>query len=77
MSKEENNILSNALGSAAAGIIGRLTTHPLDTAKARLQSLNGSSYRGPFDVILQTFRSEGIGGLYRGFSTVIIGMLIL
>ena len=70
---ESNNIVSNALGSAAAGIIGRIATHPLDTAKARLQSLSGASYRGSADVLIQTFRSEGIRGLYRGFPTVIAG----
>lgn len=70
---QTNTMLSNALGSAAASIIARLSTHPLDTAKARLQSLNGSAYRGPFDVLHQTFRTEGIGGLYRGFSSVIVG----
>ena len=72
---EENktSIKSNALGSAAAGIVGRIVTHPLDTAKARLQSLSGASYRGPADVLVQTFRSEGIRGLYRGFPTVIVG----
>ena len=70
---ESNNIISNALGSAAAGIIGRIATHPLDTAKARLQSLSGASYRGSADVLIQTFRSEGIRGLYRGFPTVIAG----
>lgn len=71
--ESSTNIISNALGSAAAGIIGRIVTHPLDTAKARLQSLSGASYRGPADVLIQTFRSEGIRGLYRGFPTVIAG----
>lgn len=70
---EQSNIISNALGSAASGIIGRIVTHPLDTAKARLQSLGGASYRGPADVLVKTFRSEGIRGLYRGFPTVIAG----
>jgi Mitochondrial carrier protein/Mitochondrial 18 KDa protein (MTP18) len=69
----ETSILSNAMGSASAGIIARVTTHPLDTAKARLQSLNNADYRGPMDVLWQTFRSEGIKGWYRGFSTVIVG----
>jgi len=72
---EENKtgIVSNVLGSATAGIVGRIVTHPLDTAKARLQSLSGASYRGPADVLVKTFRSEGIQGLYRGFPTVIAG----
>eukprot|EP00536_Pseudo-nitzschia_multiseries_P010524 jgi/Psemu1/307365/fgenesh1_kg.323_\ len=66
-------LLSNVFGSATAGIIGRLLTHPLDTAKARLQSLSGAHYTGPVDAIVNTFRSEGLYGLYRGFPTVIAG----
>ena len=70
---ETTGIVSNVLGSATAGIIGRIVTHPLDTAKARLQSLSGTHYAGPFDVLVKTFRSEGVVGLYRGFPTVIAG----
>jgi len=70
---ETTGIVSNVLGSATAGIIGRIVTHPLDTAKARLQSLSGTHYAGPLDVLVKTFRSEGVFGLYRGFPTVIAG----
>lgn len=70
----ETSIVSNALGSAAAGIVGRLLTHPLDTGKARLQShVGGHSYSGVFDVLYRTARQEGIRGLYRGFGAVIVG----
>eukprot|EP00934_Nitzschia_sp_Nitz4_P004058 Nitzschia sp. Nitz4//scaffold13_size275219//56687//57844//NITZ4_000851-RA/size275219-exonerate_protein2genome-gene-0.43-mRNA-1//-1//CDS//3329535945//4048//frame0 len=65
-------IASNALGSAGAGILSRLLTHPLDTAKARLQAV-GITYNGPVDVLRRTIATEGIRGLYRGFSTVIVG----
>jgi hypothetical protein len=71
---EQTTIVSNALGSAAAGIVGRLLTHPLDTGKARLQShVGGHSYNGALDVLYRTSRQEGIRGLYRGFSAVIVG----
>jgi hypothetical protein len=95
-------MIPDILGSATAGIISRLLTHPLDTAKSRLQAIyidaasatttnnhnkTGSTkaspffraatstnpYRGPLDVLVQTFRTEGISGLYRGFGAVIIG----
>jgi Mitochondrial carrier protein len=108
----KNKMIPNALGSACAGIISRIFTHPLDTAKARLQaptittptnvvtstssasSLSSSSsiissssvsastisnrppqqhYKGPFDVIIRTLRTEGIRGLYRGFGVVLVG----
>lgn len=73
----DSPILHNALGSAAAGIVARLLTHPLDTAKARLQAQYGGSsvnyYRGPMDVLNRTFRTEGAMGLYRGFGAILVG----
>lgn len=51
-------IVSNALGSAGAGILSRFLTHPLDTAKARLQA-DGLKYKGPFDVLRKTYVGEG------------------
>lgn len=74
--KESPSLLPNVLGSAAAGILSRICTHPLDTSKARLQaprSPDTPPYRGPFDVLRRTARTEGIRGLYRGFGAVIVG----
>jgi hypothetical protein len=61
-----NAILTNALASSVAGIVSRTFTHPLDTAKARLQAPQ-SKFRGPFHALQQTFLLEGIPGLYRGY----------
>lgn len=88
-SAASSSMIANALGSATAGIVGRICTHPLDTAKARLQAVYNSGgdpsaaarrstkscnpYRGPIDVLHKTFRKEGIKGLYRGFGAVIVG----
>jgi hypothetical protein len=74
----DSQFTSNALGSATAGIIGRIFTHPLDTAKALLQSSGGGTgsgviLRGPMDAVLKTYEREGTRGLYRGFSAVVIG----
>lgn len=76
-----NIMIANALGSACAGIISRIFTHPLDTAKAILQApiqqqqqqINSNNYKGPVDVILRTIHTEGIRGLYRGFDIIIVG----
>ena len=67
-----NQLYSNALGSATAGIISRLLTHPLDTAKARIQVPN-SQYNGVKDVLRKTYRSEGLLPLYRGFGAIVVG----
>lgn len=64
------SVLANALGSASAGICSRCLTHPLDTAKAILQSgNNNNNYRGTVNVLMNTTFS----GWYQGFSTVIVG----
>jgi Mitochondrial carrier protein len=65
-------LLTNALGLAVAGIVSCTFTHPLDTTKARVQA-PGSIYTGTVDVLCQSFRNEGVRGLYRGFGTVILG----
>lgn len=68
-------LAANFMGSAAAGVIARICTHPLDTAKARLQAVGSgaSAYRGPWDVLVRTAQTEGLQGLYRGFGAVIVG----
>jgi len=58
------------LASATAGVISRSLCHPLDTCKARLQN-PGSEFTSTLQVVRQTLRHEGIGGLYRGLGTVI------
>lgn len=74
-SPQQFSLLSNVFGSAISGIIARCVTHPLDTAKARVQAHtnNTLTFRGPRDALQYTFRTEGIRGLYRGFGTVIVG----
>jgi hypothetical protein len=84
-----DSLYVNIASSATAGIVARIFTHPLDTAKARVQAVYGDAlqvgasssslsqqrhpYRGPFDALLKTIRSEGLPGLYRGFPAVLIG----
>ena len=58
----------NMVSSAAAGIIGRLIFHPIDTVKANMQSLH--SHLG------NTIKKESIGtsirALYRGLGVVLV-----
>ncbi|KAL7496769.1 hypothetical protein ACHAWT_004916 [Skeletonema menzelii] len=73
--QSSSSLLHDVLGSATAGIISRIMTHPLDTVKARLQAPSSSfaAYRGPIDALIQTYRHEGIRSLYGGFGAVIVG----
>jgi hypothetical protein len=79
---DANAMISNTLGSAVAGIVSRIFTHPIDTAKSRLQAQYTGTvtssrqiphYRGTLDVLRKTFHSEGIRGLYRGFGAILVG----
>jgi hypothetical protein len=54
----------------SAGSVAKLFEHPFDLVKVRLQSqpwLNDEplQFTGPVDCFAQTFRNEGIRGLYR------------
>ena len=67
------------IASAAAGVVGRLFCHPLDTCKARLQvqtvsaSADHAMYRHTVDALTRTARQEGLRGLYKGFSVAAVG----
>ena len=73
----ESPVFTNALASAAAGCVGRVCTHPLDVAKARIQYQDPGvvipPYKSALDVLRRTSRTEGIRGLYRGFGAVMVG----
>lgn len=51
-----------------AGIVSRFIEHPFDLTKVRLQSQvldSQARFSGPLDCLAQTYRNEGIRGLYR------------
>ena len=59
---------------AVAGGVEATTTYPFEFAKTRAQLQAGkSSPKNPFAVVAQVARSEGIGAIYTGCSTLIIG----
>jgi len=69
----DGSLAANAMASASAGMISRLLTHPLDTAKARLQVPNHPPYFGLWDVLRRTTKVEGFTALYRGFGAIVVG----
>jgi ornithine carrier protein len=59
-----------------AGIAGKFIEYPFDTVKVRLQSqpdTNPLRYAGPLDCFRQSWRQEGVAGLYRGISAPLVG----
>ncbi|KAI0372094.1 mitochondrial carrier [Pilatotrama ljubarskyi] len=61
-----------------AGIASKIFEHPFDLTKVRLQSqvLDAEArFKGPLDCLVQTWRKEGIRGLYRGLPAPIVGAM--
>ncbi|KAI0336818.1 mitochondrial carrier [Cubamyces sp. BRFM 1775] len=61
-----------------AGIASKVFEHPFDLTKVRLQSqvLDAEArFSGPIDCLVQTWRKEGVRGLYRGLPAPIVGAM--
>ncbi|KAF8938984.1 mitochondrial carrier domain-containing protein [Dissophora ornata] len=75
-------LAGNLASGAAAGAFSLTFVYSLDYARTRLSSdakgKNGAArqYTGLMDVYKKTFASDGIAGLYRGFSISILGIVI-
>ncbi|KAI7827691.1 mitochondrial carrier domain-containing protein [Gamsiella multidivaricata] len=75
-------LAGNLASGAAAGAFSLTFVYSLDYARTRLSSdgkgKNGGSrqYTGLMDVYKKTLASDGIAGLYRGFSLSIVGIVI-
>ncbi|KAH9941230.1 mitochondrial carrier [Epithele typhae] len=66
-----------AFGSTA-GICSKVFEHPFDLTKVRLQAqvLDATArFSGPLDCLAQTWRKEGVRGLYRGLPAPIVGAM--
>ncbi|KAL5391148.1 hypothetical protein PMIN02_006730 [Paraphaeosphaeria minitans] len=60
------------MAGAVAGGVEASATYPFEFAKTRAQLYAGGS-KNPFTVIAQVARSDGIGVIYTGCSTLVIG----
>lgn len=70
----------NLASGGAAGATSLCFVYPLDFARTRLAADVGKAdareYKGLFDCIGKIFRSDGLGGLYRGFGVSVQGIII-
>ncbi|KAF9361531.1 ADP/ATP carrier protein [Mortierella sp. AD094] len=75
-------LAGNLASGAAAGAASSLFVYSLDYARTRLSSdakgKNGAGrqYSGLLDVYKKTLATDGVAGLYRGFSLSVIGIVI-
>jgi hypothetical protein len=67
-----NEFVSDLLGSATAGLLGRFICHPFDTIKSRLQSGN-PIYLTFSQTALITLKRDGLRGFYKGLGAVMVG----
>ncbi|ORX38079.1 putative ADP,ATP carrier protein 2, mitochondrial precursor [Kockovaella imperatae] len=76
-------LLGNIASGAAAGATGSLFVYSLDYARTRLSvdSKNASSggkrqFDGLIDVYKKTLKTDGVAGLYRGFNSSVMGIIV-
>ncbi|CRK18472.1 hypothetical protein BN1723_017664 [Verticillium longisporum] len=53
--------------STVSGFVVCCVMHPPDTIMSRLYNQNGNLYKGVFDCLLKTIRTEGLFAIYKGF----------
>ncbi|XP_063785384.1 mitochondrial glutamate carrier 2 [Pseudophryne corroboree] len=64
---EKISLPAKLINGGIAGLVGVTCVFPIDLAKTRLQNQQGHGvYRGMFDCLVKTIRSEGFFGMYRG-----------
>ncbi|EPQ26813.1 uncharacterized protein PFL1_05791 [Pseudozyma flocculosa PF-1] len=66
--------LTDLVAGSAAGSAQVLVGQPLDTIKVRAQTAAVGRFTGPMDVLRQTLRHEGLGGLYKGITPPLVGV---
>jgi hypothetical protein len=60
--------LSLTMDMKVAGMVSKVFEHPFDLTKVRLQSQvldETARFKGPIDCLVQTWKKEGVRGLYR------------
>lgn len=69
--------VKNLVSGTFSGIAVCLVGHPFDTLKVRLQTqpVDKPVYKGLLDCFVKTMKWEGIGGLYKGVGSPIVGQM--
>lgn len=55
------------LSSTASGVVVCIFMHPPDTVMSRMYNQTGNLYKGAFDCLFSTIRTEGLLAVYKGF----------
>lgn len=72
--KKKTSTPTLLLSSATAGAVEALATYPFEFAKTRVQlQPRLYSHHNPFSVLFNVVRYEGVGAVYTGCSTLVLG----
>jgi solute carrier family 25 carnitine/acylcarnitine transporter 20/29 len=70
-------VVKDVIAGTCGGIAVTLVGHPFDTLKVRLQTqpMDKPIYSGVVDCARKTIQWEGLGGLYKGVSSPLMGQM--
>lgn len=69
--------IPTALGAGVTyGLTSIVVGHPIDTIKNKMQAQHGYEARNAINSLLQTLRTQGVFGLYRGATPQFIGSML-
>eukprot|EP00566_Odontella_aurita_P020747 CAMPEP_0113592122 /NCGR_PEP_ID=MMETSP0015_2-20120614/37660_1 /TAXON_ID=2838 /ORGANISM="Odontella" /LENGTH=363 /DNA_ID=CAMNT_0000498601 /DNA_START=382 /DNA_END=1474 /DNA_ORIENTATION=+ /assembly_acc=CAM_ASM_000160 len=72
--KPESSALKSFLSGGVGGVCVVLVGHPLDLIKVRIQTASPSMQSSAVTLFRDTFRKEGVAGLYRGVSAPLVAV---
>ena len=74
----EEGLGLHTASSLVAGFVAAITSNPFDVAKTRLMNMSADRatgqmpFKGTFDCMLKSVRSDGLGALYKGLNATIV-----
>merc|ERR1712070_53596 len=69
--------LSKFLAGALAGAVGSLAGNPFDVLKTRMMANEGAESRGVGFFANEVYKSQGMGGFYKGIEANVMRAMIL
>lgn len=69
--KADKTVMISMISGLFGGSTAKLITHPVDTLKAKIQVNAGRT--GILKVLANTYKNEGVRGLYRGLPVSVLG----
>uniref|UniRef100_A0A7S3LS03 Mitochondrial carrier protein n=1 Tax=Aplanochytrium stocchinoi TaxID=215587 RepID=A0A7S3LS03_9STRA len=75
---ESKDVARDLFAGIISGFVCKTVEYPLDTVKVLLQAESGSrgaKFTGPIDCLTQTYKKNGVFGLYRGLTSPLLGAM--